>query len=164
MPHILKGQIRYCLLSDELRFHRFLLVGQNNDCNCILCHRVDAAVCSGDDAAAGAAATPPRGIFRQIGQVHWREVVHHRTGLLSAAGVPDNDLQLRLVWIRPKYAGGGVEALVGAAGSDFLAVGLRNELGLQIWAVGNAVAGDLGTRVGRETGIVSRCFLPGRGG
>ena len=164
MPHILKGQIRYCLLSDELRFHRFLLVGQNNDCNCILCHRVDAAVCSGDDAAAGAAAAPPRGIFRQIGQVHWREVVHHRTGLLSAAGVPDNDLQLRLVWIRPKDAGGGVEALVSAARSDFLAVGLRNELGLQIWAVVSTVAGDLGTRVSRETGIVSRCFLPGRGG
>ena len=164
MPHILKGQIRYCLLSDELRFHRFLLVGQNNDCNCILCHRVDAAVCSGDDTATGAAAAPPRGIFRQIGQVHRCEVVHHRTGLLGAAGVSDNDLQLWLVWVRPKYAGGGVEALVSAARSDFLAVGLRNELGLQIWAVVSTVAGDLGTRVGRETGIVSRCFLPGRGG
>ena len=64
MHHILKREIRDCLLCDELGFDRFFLVGQHHHSCGVLRYRVHGALPAGHHPAACAAAGSRPGTAR----------------------------------------------------------------------------------------------------
>lgn len=86
------------------------------------------------DATADATAAPALGLLGGFSGVDGGSPVHHRGGFFGGVHVADNDAELRLIRVGPKYAGRGVETLVDAQASHALTIGISHPLGFQVGA------------------------------
>lgn len=121
------------LFSNQLGLEGLLLVGEDHDGDGALSHRVESRFMPGDPTA-DATAAPALGLLGGFGGVDGGSPVDHSGGFFGGVHVAHDDGELRLIGIRPKDAGGGVEALVDAEAGHALTVGVGNPLGFEVGA------------------------------